>query len=105
MGELVPLNPPQYRRNRVLDMRGAAIVEFPPLAKHSSFARRADFHSRQASEVLARSTTLYLQAYFASIQIALCIAGLPVRHDPQHGRDTCAKENPKSPKLSPDGAA
>ena len=88
-----------YRRDNVRHMHGASIHSF---ADHLPPVERADVHRRQASDILALSSRLYFSAYLAAINAALAIAGL---HVPNNGRETCAKENPKSPKLSPDGAA
>lgn len=93
------LQPRHYRRNRVSNLHGCPIVT---LAEHRSLVSRYQDSCRQADVLNASIGELWLRAYLASINYALVIAGLHVHNN---GRDTCAKENPRSPKLSPDGAA
>ena len=93
---VIPFQSRHHRRSRVANIAPAEVVRFPK----DFLSARADSLDRQAARILARSVALNLQAYLIA-----CSFGLSLLHVPNNGRETCAKENPKSPKLSPDGAA
>lgn len=93
MGELFTLQPRHYRRSRVSNLHGCAVLAFP----EKSLLSRANLHSRQASEILALSFDLYSAATIIAFQTALRIAGL---HPQQDGASYAAKKHAPSANTS-----